>query len=209
MAGALGFELPPTLVTNSPEDFLEFYRQHHGNIISKLAESSFAESFGQDFWRFTEVVSKRDLGYAEAIRYCPLIFQAYVPKRLELRITVVGRVAFAVAIHSQESNRTRHDWRRYDEFRTNYSPHELPSDVAQRCLRLVENLGLCYGAIDMVLTPDGRYVFLEINPNGQYLWIENQTGMPISDAICDLLMSGSPVRRQVQHTFESHAGDPR
>jgi hypothetical protein len=40
-----------------------------------------------------------------------------------------------------------------------------------------------------VLTPDGRYVVLEINPNGQYLWIEKATGLPISDAICDFLMA--------------------
>ena len=56
---------------------------------------------------------------------------------------------------------------------------------------MVERLGLCYGAIDMILTPDGRYVFIEINPNGQYLWIEQETGLPISAAICDLLMGGS------------------
>ena len=68
----------------------------------------------------------------------------------------------------------------------------------------MEGLGLRYGAIDMVFTPDGRYVFLEINPNGQYLWIEYQTGMPISDAICDLLMSDLPTSQQVQHTSKCH-----
>ena len=52
---------------------------------------------------------------------------------------------------------------------------------------LVRRLGLHYGTIDMVLTPDGRYVFLEINPNGQYLWIEKQSGLPITEAVCDLL----------------------
>jgi glutathione synthase/RimK-type ligase-like ATP-grasp enzyme len=51
-------------------------------------------------------------------------------------------------------------------------------------------MGLSYGAIDMILTPDGRYVFLEINPNGQYYWIEQMTGLPISDAVCDLLIAG-------------------
>ncbi|MEV4245300.1 hypothetical protein AB0J63_18065 [Streptosporangium canum] len=50
--------------------------------------------------------------------------------------------------------------------------------------------GLTYGAIDLILTPDGRYVFLEINPNGQFLWIEDATGLPIGAAIGDLLMSG-------------------
>jgi hypothetical protein len=195
VAGALGFELPPTLITTSPADFLAFYREHNGNVVSKLAGGAFFGSLIKTYTRYTEVVSKRDLGYAQALRYCPVIFQAYVPKRIELRITVVGRRVFAAEIHSQASNHTRHDWRRYDMAATPHFAHDLPPAVEQRCLQLVERLGLTYGAIDMVVTPDGRYVFLEINPNGQYLWIEEAAGLPISDAICDLLMSGSQVKR--------------
>jgi hypothetical protein len=187
VAGTLGFELPPTLITNRPEDFLDFYREHGGNIVSKLAETAFGKTFSATCWRYTEPVSTRDVGYSRAIRYCPTIFQAYVPKRLELRITVVGREAFAAEIHSQQVNHTRHDWRRYDFHETLYRVHELPPDIRRCCVRLVEELGLSYGTIDMVLTPDERYVFLEINPNGQYLWIEDETGLPISDSICDLL----------------------
>lgn len=199
VAGAVGFELPPTLFTNSPDDFVEFYCKHNGNIVSKLAGFSFFKTMGPSFGRYTEVVSKRDVAYAKAVRFCPMIFQAYVPKLLELRITVVGKQVFAAEIHSQRTNHTRHDWRRYDHYETRYLPHELPQDVATSCLRLVEELGLCYGAIDMVITPDRRYVFLEINPNGQYLWIEEATGLPISDAICDLLMFGLPPHGTEQH----------
>ncbi|NJR75066.1 MAG: hypothetical protein HC773_18390 [Scytonema sp. CRU_2_7] len=136
----------------------------------------------------------------------PNDFQAYIPKRLELRITVVGQQVFAAEIHSQETNHTRYDWRRYDHHKTPYFPHELPPEVEQRCVQLVEKLGLCYGAIDMILTPDGRYVFLEINPNGQYLWIELATGLPISDAICDLLISGSPINKPADNLLTSHSG---
>lgn len=206
LAAALDFELPPTLLTNSPEEFIEFYRKHNGNIVSKLAGSAFDRLAGTTFSRYTEVVSKRDVGYAHAVRYCPIIFQAYIPKRVELRITVIGQKVFAAEIHSQETNHTRHDWRRYDHYKTPYFPHELPPEVEQRCVQLVERLGLCYGAIDMVLTPDGRYVFLEINPNGQYLWIEFATGLPISDAICDLLISGSPMNKSAEYLLASHSG---
>jgi hypothetical protein len=201
IAGAVGFELPPTLFTNSPDDFLEFYRQHDGNIISKLSGFSIFRYNGnaKDFWRYTEVVSKRDVSYAHAVRYCPMIFQAYVPKQVELRITVVGRQVFAAEIHSQATNHTRHDWRRYDHYGTLYRPHPLPDEVAHCCVRLVEQLGLCYGTIDMVVTPDGRYVFLEINPNGQYLWTEEAAGLPISEAICDLLIEGAPLTAAAQH----------
>jgi hypothetical protein len=206
VAGELGFELPPTLITNSAADLLDFYNLHNGAIVSKLAGFSFSETVGATFSRYTELVTKRDIAYARAVGYCPMIFQAYVPKRFELRITVVGRQVFAAEIHSQASNHTRHDWRRYDDYQTPYFPHELPRDLELRCVRLVEQLGLCYGAIDMVLAPDGRYVFLEINPNGQYLWIEEETGLPISDAICELLITGSPVSRRLEHVFESYIG---
>ncbi|HLL21045.1 MAG TPA: hypothetical protein VK427_02890, partial [Kofleriaceae bacterium] len=190
VAGELGFELPPTLTTNHPSDLIEFYRQHDGRIISKQAAKALQLALGDSLIRYTELVTTRDIAHARAISYCPMTFQSYVPKRVELRITVVGRRVFAAEIHSQATNHTRIDWRRYDQGRTPHCRHDLPSDIEYRCVRLVERLGLRYGAIDMVLTPDGRYVFIEINPNGQYLWIEDETGLPISDAICDLLLSG-------------------
>jgi hypothetical protein len=209
VARELGFELPPTLVTTSPADFLEFYRLHNGDIISKLAGTAFFNVAGTTFARYTEVVSKRDVGYARSVRHAPVIFQAYVPKRLELRITVVGQQAFAAEIDSQATNHTRHDWRRYDIDQTPHRPHALPADVAQRCVQLVRRLGLTYGAIDMILTPDGRYIFLEINPNGQYLWIEELTGLPISDAICDLLVSPPSGRTTLTGTEDRRTGLPR
>jgi glutathione synthase/RimK-type ligase-like ATP-grasp enzyme len=191
-ATALGFELPPTLITNSPGDFFAFYREHEGKIISKLPSSAFLNgSFGQRFARYTERVRHRDLAHAEAIRSSPMIFQAYVDKRVELRATVVGERVFTAAIHSQATRQTRYDWRRYDPDHTPHTPFELPPEIADRCCALVRRLGLSYGAVDLILTPDGRYVFLEVNPNGQYLWLERATGLPISDAICDLLISGA------------------
>lgn len=191
VAGELGFELPPTLVTNSPRELLEFYRQHDGRIISKLIGTAFSSTLGNTFVRYTEAVRPRDIAHAEDLRHCPVIFQAYVPKRIELRITVVGTRVFAAEIHSQATHHTRLDWRRYDDQQTPYMPHDLPRELQHSCTQLVARLGLHYGAIDMVLTPDDRYVFLEINPNGQYLWIEHETGLPITEAICDLLITGT------------------
>jgi glutathione synthase/RimK-type ligase-like ATP-grasp enzyme len=122
-----------------------------------------------------------------------VIFQQYVPKRVELRVTVVGRRVFAAEIDSQASRSTRHDWRHYDDPNVQYRIHTLPPEMARACVRLVEALGLSFGAIDLIQTPEGKYVFLEINPNGQWGWIEDLTGLPISDAIADWLAgSGEP-----------------
>ena len=190
VAGRLGFELPSTLVTNDPDAFLTFHQGQRGGTISKRAAPSqrLAAADGEALVRYTEPVRPRDLVHVEDLRLCPVIVQPYVPKRLELRVTVVGTRVFAAAIHSQASNHTRYDWRRYDDARTRITPFALPPEVADRCVALVSALGLCYGAIDLVLTPDDRFVFLEINPNGQYLWIELATDLPISDAVADLLL---------------------
>ncbi|WP_433428574.1 MvdC/MvdD family ATP grasp protein [Nonomuraea sp. CA-141351] len=192
LAGRLGFELPDTLITHDPGTFLDFYNRHSGQIITKpLNDPKALRADGEAVSRMSEPVSTRDVGHADAIRFAPVIVQEYVAKRVELRVTVVGRTVFAAEIHSQENNHARHDWRRYDLAATRHAVHDLPPDVAARCVELVVRLGLTYGAIDLILTPDDRYVFLEINPSGQWLWIENATGLPISAAICDLLMHGT------------------
>jgi putative peptide maturation system protein len=209
IAADLGFEIPPTLVTNSAEDFLDFYRRHNGAVVSKAVHNRLLpvdRPEGYDAYVLTDLVANRDLVDVNAIRYCPVTVQPYVEKRVELRITVVGDRVFPVEIDSQWTNHTRHDWRRGDHHHARYAVHKLPPDVERRCVELVERLGLRFGAIDLILTPDERYVFLEINPNGAWLWMERTTGLQISTAISDLLMSGeatAPSTRVAQRTGQA------
>lgn len=195
-AARLGLEIPDTLITNDPQQLLEFHRKHDGMIISKLASPVINRDYLTDAVRYTNVVSHRDIGYFQAVRHGPVIFQGYVPKRLELRITIIGDAIFPVEIHSQATRRTRHDWRHYDHVNTPMYPHALPPGVERKLRQLVQQLGLNFGAIDMVVTPDGRYVFLELNPNGQFLWIEQIVGLAMTDAMCDLLTSGAGHARR-------------
>ncbi|MFI7690100.1 MvdC/MvdD family ATP grasp protein [Nonomuraea sp. NPDC049655] len=189
LAAELGFEIPETLITSRADALWDFHNRHDGHIITKAIGQPWVEDLagGHSVLRKCEFVSGRDLAYAEGLRFCPVIAQPYVRKRMELRVTVVGRRTFTAEIHSQVSNRASVDWRSYDLGATPHAVHPLPDEIADRCVALTERLGLVYGAIDLILTPDGRYVFLEINPNGQWLWIEDLTGLPISQALCDLL----------------------
>lgn len=197
LATALGLEIPPTLITNDPDEFLEFYREHEGQLIDKLPSVVLAATVrtGRELMRYTQPVTTRDLGYARRLRHSPVLFQAHVPKKFELRITVAGEEVLAAEIHSQSTRRTQLDWRHYDFGHTPYRVHRLPERIRRACLELVARLGLRFGAIDMIVTPDDRYVFLEINPNGQWLWIEEETGLPISDAICAALLAPAPLPR--------------
>ncbi|MGW0045619.1 MvdC/MvdD family ATP grasp protein [Rhodococcus sp. NPDC003348] len=191
LAGRLGFELPPTLVTTDPDAFLDFWDAHEGRVITKPLQRSWLVRGDESYARMAEPATTTDVAAADAVRLCPMIVQAYVPKRVELRVTVVGTEVFAAEIHSQDANHTRLDWRCYDPSTTRYGVHTLPEDIRRRCVLLVAELGLRYGAIDLILTPAGHYVFLEINPSGQWLWIEDATGLPICASIADLLRSGA------------------
>ncbi len=191
VAAKTGFRIPATLMTNDPEEFLRFYAECGGSVISKPSLYGDVTYGGKIYYAYTNLIKSHDLGFFRSIRYAPVVFQEYIPKKVELRVTVVGEEVFAAEIHSQRSPRSKVDWRRYDLENTPYYIHDLPRGIARNCIRLVKTLGLRYGALDFILTPRGEYVFLELNPNGQWGWVEALTGMPISKAIADLLINGA------------------
>lgn len=188
-ARRLGFVTPETLLSNSPKAVFAFREQFGSKLISKLPGPGLYRQARQPAVRFTERVRRTDLGYLDRVALSPVLFQPYVQKQLEVRVTVVGERLFACSIGSQSSARAAVDFRRYDFESTPHAAHTLPHAIAARCLALTHELGLRYSAIDLILTPDGEYVFLELNPNGQYLWIEDLTQMPISEAIAELLIA--------------------
>jgi len=128
-----------------------------------------------------------------------------VSKRSEMRVTVVGHRVLAAEIGSQESRATRYDWRHYDDDTVPYRAYRLPPSVEARCVELLGALNLSFGAIDLIRTPDDEFVFLEINPNGQWAWIEEAAGLPIGDAIARWLARTGSDRQPAR----SLRGEPR
>ncbi|MFH1551449.1 MAG: hypothetical protein ABIC36_01045 [bacterium] len=110
-------------------------------------------------------------------------------KSYEVRVTVVGQTIFAVRINSQAHEATKIDWRNpaYID-KLGYRSMDLPKIIQYQCQRIVQELGLNFGAIDLVVDSKGDYIFLEINPNGQWQWLEYFTGINISGAIADMLI---------------------
>lgn len=195
VAAGLGFVVPRTTITNEPSEVLRFYEECGGRMITKTAASIF-QMHAPDGRRLmpTHPVRRRDLANFRGLALAPMILQEYVPKRAELRVTIVGDHIFAALIDSQASTRSQHDWRHYDLDATGYTAHQLPADVEAACLRLLDYFGLRYGAIDLVLTPNGEYVFLELNPVGQWAFIQDLTGLPIAQALAEDLDPASVSR---------------
>ena len=189
VAAKVGIAIPRTVVTSNPSVALSFIRECGGEgVIKVFGGNRLKNNDGEWLSIFTNRVTEQQiLEGGNEIRCCPVMLENYVPKAIELRITVVGNMLFACAIHSQDSEKTRDDWRHYDFDNVKHEPFSLPEDIKIRLMRLMKALKINFGAIDMILTPQGEYVFLEVNPNGQWGWIEKLTGMPISQAIADVL----------------------
>lgn len=183
------FRVPTTLLSNDPMKIIEFCERHGGKVVLKPIRPIIMLREGEQLFVYTTPISVEDIRGREAeIRLAPVMVQEYVEKELEFRVTIVGEKVFTCAIHSQDSERTKHDWRRYDFENVKHEVYQLPVEIEQRLLALMKEWGLVYGAFDMILTPTGEYVFLEVNQAGQWGWIEYLTGMPISQAIAELLM---------------------
>lgn len=196
VAREVGLEVPRTLFTNDPAAVRDFAAECEGGIVTKML-SSFAvyDGRGGEQVVFTNRVRAEDLADLEGLRLCPMTFQESVPKRLELRATVVGGRVFTASIDSGAKARAADDWRREGAALVGEWEHyQLPPNVEGRLLRLADEFGLNYGAADFILTPDGRHVFLEINPAGEFFWLEQRPGLPVSAALADVLLGLAPRR---------------
>lgn len=183
-----GLIVPRTIITNEPDAFLRFYEECRGQVIYKLLGAPIFWDGNTSISTYTQLVPVDMLQHAYRIKATAHLFQEYIEKKLELRITIIGDEVFAAEIYAQHSELARVDWRRqYADLR--YGIHQLPSAIRTGLLALMRSFRLHYGAIDMIVTPAGDYVFLELNPNGQCGWIEQATGMPLFRTLA-LLLTG-------------------
>lgn len=177
-AAQVGLDVPATLLTNDPDEVRAFAKEHDALIYKPLTSGLLED--GRIIYASPADVT--DLGGVELSMN---MFQEAIPKDHELRVTVVDGHIFTARIDAL-TDTGRQDWRA-DYRNLTYTPAELPERTKTQLRFLLLKLGLRFAAVDMIVTPEGRHVFLEANPNGQFAWIEDETGLPISSAIADVL----------------------
>ena len=168
------FTVPETLITNDP-DLAADFRRHHERVIYKSMSGMRS---------IVRVLDDDAMHRLENIRWCPVQFQRYI-EGTDIRVHTVGAQAFATAIDSDATD-YRYAQREIGRPAT-LTAHELPGDVAARCVALSADLGLAVSGIDFRLTPAGDYVCFEVNPCPVFSYYENSTGQPISTAIAAYL----------------------
>lgn len=185
-----GFALPPTLLSNDLAAVRRFATRH-GSIVIKALEFPGFEHGGAQYGTYTSVVDPEKLEYLteEEVALAPAVYQAFVEKAYELRVTVIGDEVFPCRIDTVPGTPDGIDWRSGDIDALPHSMVQLSIEARAQILFLMASLGLRFGALDFIVTPSGDMVFLEVNTNGQYLWIEHLTGAPLSMAMAKLIAS--------------------
>lgn len=188
-AREFGLDIPETLFSNFPDDVRRFAKRVKGPIITKMQHSFAIWRDGVENVVFTNTLSADDLENLEGLALSPMTFQEKLEKRVELRATVVGNRVFTAAVDSQALDGAKLDWRKEGMTLLDaWSKYELPKPVERSLLKLTKWFGLNYAAADFVVTPDGRTVFLEINAGGEFYWLQRHPGLPIVEALAEVLV---------------------
>jgi glutathione synthase/RimK-type ligase-like ATP-grasp enzyme len=178
----VGFRVPGTLISNRPAAIRDFVRQSSA-VAKTLSGTRVVTGQGADVL-YTQTLPDFDDVEDGELAASPAIYQRRIDKAFDVRITIVGKKIFAVRLFTPSEPV---DWRAAPDADVRYEPCTLDGDVAAKCFALVERFGLRYGAIDMVVDTRGDWFFLELNPAGQWGWLERTTGLRITDAIVDEL----------------------
>lgn len=195
IARRIGLDVPRTLVTNDAEAVRAFWHECEGRVVAKMMTGFAVVEDGVEKVVFTNPLRESDLAALDQLAFCPMTFQEQLEKARELRVTIVGERVFAAAIDSNRMERSKTDWRREGlAMISDWETCALPPTLERGLLELMNAFGLNYGAIDVIVTPEGRHVFLEVNPSGEFFWLERENGFPVSEALADVLLGLAPRR---------------
>jgi hypothetical protein len=189
-----GLVMPTTIVSNSKSQILDFFENQPGDIVYKPLKPG--------LWRIdsgpsvkgimvpTTIITREMLTLVD-FAASPGIFQQCIDKVSEIRATVMGRTIFSWE-KSFDRDDLDVDWR-FMHRGAKLSLHNLPDKVAIACFNVLDELGLVFGCFDFIVDRQGQYYFLEVNPQGQWLWADG-CGLGINqlEAMAQFLLSGDP-----------------
>ncbi len=182
LASKLGLRVPKTLVTNNYNSIQSFLKICNNQVILKSFNfGGFSMQDNTSWACFAKKVSISDLEkYKSSVQLAPVFLQEYIEKKFELRITIVGKKVFTAKIESQNNKESIEDFRAVSSYDLAHKEFQLPIIIENRLLEFNRFYNLEFSTFDVIVTPNHEYVFLECNPNGQWLWIEDLTNMPLS-----------------------------
>lgn len=191
IAHKFGFVTPNSIITNRIEDALGFLKTNNQCVVKPIRTGFVSDKVNPQVI-FTSPITIDDAATLGRIQECPTYLQENIPKKADIRVTVIGSTVFSAKIHSQEFDETKTDWRKGENVNLRHEPIDLGPEMNESCINMTRYLGLQFGALDFILDDKGRFIFLEINPNGQWGWIQHRLNYNISGTIAELLRTAKP-----------------
>jgi glutathione synthase/RimK-type ligase-like ATP-grasp enzyme len=189
IAQKLGITIPPTLVTNSYEAACNFVTKQEKCIVKAMRYSGFLHDEKQ-YACYTRPIDVETLEtFRDSIRLAPVFIQKRIQKKAEYRVTLIGKHDFVCRIDAQHTNDAdvSLDWRVIEPEKLVHVPDKLPIEYLHKLHQMLDEFGLNFGAFDIIRDDDDTLYFIELNPNGQWYWIEILTKMPMVRAMVELI----------------------
>lgn len=206
VANRIGFRTPRTIVTNSAKEAFHFADAVAPMCLAikslgAVSVTEEADTHELQYGIFTRKIDRRELeAVSDKIAHLPTTFQEFVPKRYELRITCVGRRVLTCRIDARRGDLTADDYR-FDTTNLEHRAFDCP-ELHARLHRYMAAFGLKFACFDIIVASSGEPVFLEANANGQWLWVEHLTTLPIGRAIAEELISYCRMLHRPSTTLE-------
>ena len=172
LASHCGFNIPATLVSNSPSNIKKFINRYHPVIYKPFFPHNWRENDSLKF-SYTQSVKLDQLPSDYTLQLTPGIFQQQLKKKYELRVTCFGNYFVAIKINSQEHPKGTIDWRIAPTQELHLEPYQLSPATENIIRNYMQQLGIVFGCFDFIVTPENEIYFLEVNQQGQFLWIED------------------------------------
>ncbi|MFA5959967.1 MAG: hypothetical protein WC785_05575 [Tatlockia sp.] len=173
LASQCGLTIPKTLCSNDPNKIKMFLIDNKNqHVIYKPLCSNFWFEKDKIKMTYTNKITLSDLKESNGLQYVPGLYQTEIKKKYELRVTCFGRYLVAAQIDSQSNEGSKLDWRAMQGENLDIKPYKLPSAIESKIHRFMDKLGIVFGAFDLIVTPENEYVFLEVNEQGQFFWVE-------------------------------------
>mgnify|MGYP003178473868 FL=1 len=175
-ASKYGWSIPKSYIGNDEEKGGEYTQ-----LMSIIKPLTTGKTYGKNGWELYQTNMFK--GIKEDISLTPIYLQQYIRKQYEVRLTIIAREVYAVRIDTKN----KIDWR-LDYQNHRYTLIICPEDIIKKCYQMMDDFNLIFGAFDFIVTPEDKWVFLEVNPNGQWLWLEQSLNLDISKKILDNLI---------------------
>jgi glutathione synthase/RimK-type ligase-like ATP-grasp enzyme len=197
-AREVGMNVPDSLFTNDPEKIRKFIQRYSaGGVIYKPIYPVYW--FDEDYVRltYTNDISEAILPSNPVLQATPGIYQKKIEKAFELRVTYFGEYYLAAKLYSQEHPMAKNDWRTVSCMEMKIEPYTLPPRVDFLCRKFMKKMGLVFGSFDLIVTPHNETIFLELNEQGQFLWVEEvNPDIKMLDAFTSFIIRAGGERRE-------------